>query len=146
MTPRSVPAAVVLAAAFVACDTPAPATPPAAVVEEEFMTEPAPTSNMDSPAVWMRAAGPPWLIGTGKSTNRLYVYDAATGAAIRTVGGAGTAAGAFRRPNGIAVTSDLLLVVERDNARVQVLHLPAFEPIAIFGEGILRRPYGIAVL
>ncbi|MGH7449244.1 MAG: hypothetical protein ACRELT_16845 [Longimicrobiales bacterium] len=103
-------------------------------------------SNMDSPAVWMRAAGQTWLIATGKSSNRLHVYDAATGAAIRTVGGAGTTAGGFRRPNGIAVTGDLMLIVERDNARVQVLRLPAFEPIAIFGEGILRRPYGIAVL
>jgi 3-phytase len=37
------------------------------------------------------------------------------------------------------------MVVERDNTRVQVLQLPDFDPVGTFGEGILRRPYGLAI-
>jgi 3-phytase len=101
---------------------------------------------LDSPAIWTGAAGESWVIATGKWSNRLHVYDAVTGAAIRAVGRGGRAPGEFRRPNGIAVAGDVLLVVERDNARVQVLRLPEFEYVTSFGEQILRRPYGIAVL
>lgn len=124
----------------------APIDVPVAVVEEAFVTRLARTSNMDSPAIWKGPEGEDWLLTTGKWTNRLHVYDAATGAPIRTVGQRGTALGEFRRPNGIAVAGDLVLVVERDNARVQVLRLPDFQPVASFGEETLRKPYGIAVL
>jgi 3-phytase len=121
-------------------------SPLVVVVQEQFITRVEPRSNMDSPAVWLGRDGEAWLISTGKSTNRLYVDDAATGAPVRTVGSRGTGAGQFRRPNGIAVVGDLVLIVERDNARVQVLRLPGFEYVTSFGEDVLRRPYGIAVL
>jgi 3-phytase len=45
----------------------------------------------------------------------------------------------------VAVTGDLMLVVERDNQRVQVFRLPSFEPVGAFGQARLRRPYGLTV-
>jgi 3-phytase len=71
------------------------------------------------------------------------VFDADSGARLRTVGGKGTAPGEFMRPNGVAVFGDLLFVVERDNRRVQVLRLPDFAPLGSFGERELRSPYGL---
>jgi 3-phytase len=60
------------------------------------------------------------------------------------LGGAGVRLGELLRPNGILVLDDsLLLVVERDNRRVQGFRLPSFEPLGAFGEDVLRRPYGL---
>ncbi|HUG39026.1 MAG TPA: hypothetical protein VMM12_00995 [Longimicrobiales bacterium] len=122
-----------------------PGAPPTRV-EETFVTRAAYFSNLDSPVVWHGPIDQDWLITTAKSPNRLYVHDAATGELLGRVGGGGRGPVEFRRPNGIALVDDLLLVVERDNARVQVLRLPAFDFVMSFGEGSLRRPYGIAVL
>jgi 3-phytase len=116
------------------------------VVGEAFVTGAAPLSNLDSPAVWHAPDGAAWIITTGKSSHRLHVHDARSGELLGRVGGRGSGPGEFHRPNGIAVAGDLVLVVERDNARVQMLSLPAFESIGAFGAGSLRRPYGIAVL
>ncbi|HUF13896.1 MAG TPA: hypothetical protein VMN78_12400 [Longimicrobiales bacterium] len=116
------------------------------LVEELFVTAEERGSNMDSPATWTDDAGATRLLTTGKTTHQLYVHDAATGALERTVGRHGRKLGQFRRPNGIAVVGNLALVVERDNARVQVLRLPDFTPVGHFGWGTLRKPYGIAVI
>jgi 3-phytase len=62
------------------------------------------------------------------------------------MGGGGSEPGSLDRPNGIAVVDDLMWVVERDNARVQVFTLPDFRPIGIFGGAELRKPYGIAIV
>lgn len=112
------------------------------VVAERFASAATPADNIDSIAFWSPG---PWLLATGKESHALLVYDAATGALLRRVGGAGTEPGRFLRPNGIAVAGDLLLVVERDNHRVQALALPSFEPLGIVGADVLRSPYGIAV-
>lgn len=136
--------ALVLAAACAGADT-AHVDVRVAVVSEIFVTPADRSTNMDSPAVWFDTAGAAWLIATGKSTNRLHVFDAATGAPIRTVGRRGSAPGEFRRPNGIAVVGDFAVIVERDNARVQVLRLPGFEYVGSFGEDVLQKPYGLAV-
>jgi 3-phytase len=116
------------------------------VVREAFTTALAPLSNLDSPAVWLGPDGAARVITTGKSSDRLHVHDAVSGAELDRFGGRGAGPGEFRRPNGIAVAGDLVLVVERDNARVQVLRLPDFEFVGVFGTESLRRPYGIAVL
>ena len=50
----------------------------------------------------------------------------------------------MNRPNGIAVFDDLMFVVERDNARIQVISLPGLESVGFVGDGLLVRPYGIA--
>jgi 3-phytase len=122
-----------------------PSTPPA--VAETWISEPSPSDNIDSLAFWSSEdGGSSWVIATAKEGNRLLIYDASTGALVRAVGSAGSELGQFLRPNGIAVHDDVVLVVERDNHRVQALRLPALEPIAVFGNRMLRRPYGLAVL
>lgn len=116
------------------------------VVQESFMTRRDTLDNADSPVVWHGPSGEDWLLVTAKATDAVLVYDAATGEALRRVGGPGEGAGRFRRPNSLGVAGDLLLVVERDNRRVQVLRLPEFEPLGYIGGGVLRRPYGMALV
>lgn len=114
-------------------------------VAEAFLGPMTPENNIDSPASWKAPDGKTWLIATAKATDRLVVYDGSTGAHLRDVGSTGTQPGQFDRPNGIAVTDDLLWIVERDNHRVQVLALPDFTPLAVFGSDDLRKPYGLWV-
>lgn len=146
-----------LLAALAGCATSrpaAPAAPPAAVparppaptavtVPERFVSAESPADELDSAATWTTEDGRTWAIVTAKSTHRLVVFDGDSGERLREVGGKGEAPGQFRRPNGIAVHGDLAFVVERDNHRVQVLSLPDFRPVATFGDGELRSPYGL---
>ena len=115
------------------------------VVAEAFITAATPQENVDSPASWRAPDGKRWLIATGKASDRLIVYDGATGATLHTVGGPGTALGQMQRPNGIAVIDDYVLVVERDNQRVQMFQLPDFRPLLAFGADELKQPYGLWV-
>lgn len=116
-----------------------------ATVAEAFLTPMTPADNIDSPASWTTADGRQRLIATAKATDKLVVYDGQTGAHLRDVGSTGTAPGQFVRPNGIAVVDDLVLIVERDNHRVQVLKLPDFTPLGVFAADDLRKPYGLWV-
>jgi len=102
--------------------------------------------NVDSPAIWHGKEGQNWIVTTAKSSHCLLVEDAINGSLIRRVGGKGIALGQFNRPNGITIIGDLCLVAERDNHRVQVLHLPDFTPMGSFGEDDLTQPYGITVM
>ena len=113
---------------------------------EAFESERVPADNIDSPSVWHGPEGQHWVITTAKDADALVVHDAATGELVRRVGGEGTEAGMLQRPNGIAVIDDLALVVERDNARVQVFRLPEFESLGFVGEDLFKFPYGIAAL
>lgn len=115
------------------------------VIQETFMTQGDKHNDIDSPAVWHGPEGQHWLIATSKSANKLFVYDAATGNFIATVGSEGTGPGQFKRPNGIAVVDDLVFVVERDNKRMQILDLPTMRVCGIT-HGDLQWPYGIAVV
>jgi 3-phytase len=71
--------------------------------------------------------------------------NAESGELICKFGKPGSDKGEFQRPNRIAVIDDWLLVVERDNRRVQVFHLPDFTSYGFFGEQHLKKPYGIAI-
>lgn len=113
------------------------------VVGEAFVTPATPDDNVDSPAVWIDAAGRPLLLATAKASGRLKTYDGDSGAPLGDRGTPGTGAGQFDRPNGIFVIGDLAFVVERDNHRVQVLRLPAFASLGSFGDGDLVQPYGL---
>ncbi len=114
-----------------------------AVVPEAFVTPANPPDEVDSPTAWLTPEGGRWLISTGKETHQLLVHDGETGALLRRIGRKGSAPGEFNRPNGVFAWGDRLFVVERDNRRVQVLSLPGFTPLATFGEGELRSPYGL---
>ena len=124
--------------------TPAvPAAPHVVVVAEAYASADIPAEELDSLATWVTEDGNTWLIATGKSSHRLLVLDAATGAQLRTFGTQGDAPGEFNRPNGLAVSGDHLFVVERDNHRVQVFSLPGLTALGSFGERELRSPYGL---
>ncbi|HEX5831120.1 MAG TPA: phytase [Gemmatimonadaceae bacterium] len=115
----------------------------APVVREAFLTPCDSADNVDGPAVWHGPDGRHWLLSTAKSSDVVLINDAATGAAIGHMGGSGTAAGQLRRPNGITVIGAVMLVVERDNHRVQAFSLPRFATLGTFGDSLLRLPYGI---
>ncbi len=128
----------------VATHAPAPqVVAPPVRIAETYVSADAPGEELDSLATWRSHEGSVWLIATAKSTHRLLVFDADSGALLRTFGTRGNAPGTFNRPNGVAVAGDLLFVVERDNRRVQVLRLPAFTPVGSFGQAELRSPYGL---
>lgn len=116
---------------------------PALTVPEAFMTPPMLEHEIDSVAAWKAPDGDTWLVATGKETSQLVVYDGDTGAVMRTVGTPGEGPGQFNRPNGIAIHGDLVFVVERENKRVQVMQLPDFRTVALFGQGELLTPYGL---
>lgn len=129
-------------------DPPLPTVAGLRTVAERYVTERDPADNVDSVAVWHAPGDTHWLLATAKETDRLLVYDATTGKPLQKFGASGSGPGQFERPNGIYVIDDLALVVERDNRRVQVLRLPNFETLAIFGadgETPLRKPYGLWV-
>jgi len=115
-------------------------------LKELFFTDRNHAENVDSPATWHGPAGQGWLMVTAKASDRLLIHDAENGALIKVVGGLGSQLGQFDRPNGIWVMDDFVFVVERDNRRVQVLHLPEFTPIGSFGQDELQKPYGISVI
>jgi 3-phytase len=150
--------AVLVAALVCACATtpPAPTAPGTAAsvvaektapvvltVAERYASAESPEDELDSLATWTTEDGRTWLIASGKSSHRLVVFDADSGERIRTFGSEGDGPGQFNRPNGVAVHGDHLFVVERDNHRVQVLSLPDFNVVGMFGSGQLRSPYGI---
>jgi 3-phytase len=119
------------------------AAPTVVVVEEAYVSADVRGEELDSLATWTTEDDHTWVVATAKTTHRLLVFDADTGEVLERNGMRGTAAGQFERPNGVAVFGDLLFVVERDNHRIQVLRLPGFSPVASFGEGELRKPYGL---
>lgn len=113
------------------------------VVAEAFVTASTPQDNLDSPASWISPDGQRWVITTAKKSGELVVFDGDTGQRLRTVGRKGTAPGQLDRPNGIAVVGNVVLVVERDNHRVQAFSLPDFKSVALFGAEDLKKPYGL---
>lgn len=118
---------------------------PHATLTEAFVTTLTPDDNIDSPAAWRAPDGKTWLFATAKEGKGLVLYDGDTGATLRSVGTEGRRPGQFKRPNGVAVSGNLLFVVERDNRRVQVLALPSLATVATFGEAELQQPYGLYI-
>ncbi|WP_269523661.1 hypothetical protein [Coraliomargarita parva] len=114
-------------------------------IKEVFFTTDQSRENIDSPAVWHGPNGEHLLFATSKAGHSVNVFDAVNGAMIQRVGGLGIELGQFNRPNGIWIIEDLMLVVERDNHRVQVLRIPEMQPLISFGEEELIKPYGLYV-
>lgn len=115
------------------------------VLTEAFHTERDEGENVDSPAIWHGENGENWLLATAKEGHTINVYNAENGTLIKRYGQQGQGAGEFNRPNGIAVIDNLMLVVERDNARVQLTRLPDMEHIGIISHEDLRYPYGLTI-
>ncbi|NBB77133.1 MAG: phytase [Bacteroidetes bacterium] len=115
------------------------------VLTEAFHTDRDQGENVDSPAVWHGPSGEHWLLATAKEGHSILVFDAADGSFLKRVGSEGASEGEFQRPNGIAVIDDLMLVVERDNARVQIFTLPGLNFAGFIAHEDLRYPYGLTV-
>lgn len=115
------------------------------VIEEAFLSPMRPADNIDSAAAWHAPDGSTWVIASAKASHRLVVYDGATGERLGAFGRGGKTAGELDRPNGVFVIDNLLFVVERDNRRVQVFSLPAFDSLLAFGTEDLKNPYGLWV-
>jgi 3-phytase len=114
--------------------------------------------NTDSLTCAPLADGRLAVFATAKDTHRIDVFDAGSGRYIRSVGKPGAGAGEFRRPNGIVAITfpasnapgqeskrTAILVIERDNHRVQAFWSDDFSAAGMFGAAELRRPYGGAV-
>lgn len=114
-------------------------------LDEVFHTDRDEGDNVDSPAVWHGPDGQHWLLATAKEGDAILAHDATTGEFLHRHGEGGSSAGRFERPNGIWVIDDLLLVVERDNRRIQAFSLPGFESIGMITHEDLRLPYGLSV-
>jgi 3-phytase len=121
------------------------AVPDTVEITEAFETVPNEPDNVDTPAFWHGPDDTPWLLSTAKEGDVIRAHDATTGDSLRRIGGEGTAPGQMDRPNGVAVVDDLMLVVERNNRRVQVFRLPEAEPLGFIGEDHLRWPYGLTL-
>lgn len=115
------------------------------IINEIFQTTSDSTDNVDSPAFWKGKNGETWIITTAKETDLLIVDNAENGRNIKRIGSSGNGLGQFDRPNGIFVIDDYCFVVERDNHRLQIFHLPDFQPLGIIGDTILIKPYGIYI-
>lgn len=147
------PAAVVPPAVEPSAEEPAaqppvaePPVAPVVVVPEAWRTVERPEEAIAGLAAWPGRGARPWLLATAEATDRLLVYDAASGEALRDFGGGGDAAGRFSRPRGIAVAGDLAFVAERGNARVQVLRLPGLSTVGFVAAGDLAAPGALAVV
>jgi len=115
----------------------------ALVIEERYITALEPEANIDSVAV---APGEPAVLyATAKATDVVKVFDASTGTELTELGGSGKSPDSYERPNGVAVAGDLLVVVERDNRRINVRSIPDYRVLATFGQEQLRNPYGLWV-
>ena len=151
MTPTSLAALSIAAVIGIACadrsatsvDTPLGADVP--TLRERYVTASDPAMNIDSVATHAGTDGLTWLFASAKEGDVIRVFDASSGELLRDIGGPGTAAGQFERPNGVVAIDGLLVIVERDNRRVQILNVPQLESIAVFGSEQLVNPYGAYV-
>jgi 3-phytase len=116
------------------------------VVRERFVTSLEPEANIDSVAVSPASGGEPALLfATAKATDVIKVFDASSGKELRELGSTSISPEQYQRPNGVAVTDDLLIVVERDNRRISIRSIPDYRVLATFGDDVLRKPYGLWV-
>jgi 3-phytase len=116
--------------------------PDVPIIAESYVTVADEAMNIDSVATHAAIGNTTWLFATAKEGHVVRIYDAASGEHLRDLGGRGSGPGEFQRPNGILARDGLLIVVERDNRRVQVFNLPGLAPLAIFGQNDLVKPYG----
>lgn len=124
---------------------PAPEPLPVVALAPLWETVARPEEGFAGLAFWPGAGQRSWLVVAAAASHRLVLFDADSGELLREVGALGERAGSFREPLAVAVGGDLAFVVERGNARVQVLRLPGLATVGFLGEGELVRPAAVAV-
>lgn len=163
------PAALVVWAGCAPRRAPATPAPPAAPAGEDMAADPAPEDAAEPETldfvevaplwetvprpeegfagldVWPGGGQRPWLVVAAAASHRLVIFDAGSGELLRELGALGERPGSFRDPVDVAVAGDLAFVVERGNARVQVVRLPGLATAGFLGEGELDRPAAVAV-
>ena len=116
-------------------------------------------ADTDSLAACSLPDGRTLVFASEKKANRVDVFDALTGKLIAVIGKPGAGVGEFAYPNGVIVASfavgkgeqgsektrAAVLIVERDNARVQAFWADTLKPAGVFGMGKLNKPYGGAI-
>lgn len=132
----------------------APQSAPLPRIQEVWNSFGSNYDNTDSLAVATLPTGAVRLFATSKGGNWIDAYDAGSGAHQQRYGKKGAGPGEFDRPNGIAsanITIDAkgntrpaLLIVERDNRRVQAIWADTMTPAGMVVEN-LDRPYGCCV-
>ena len=165
--PATGPVAGLVADRFVSASTGGPASAPAppVAVPQRWASHGVEYAETDSLAACRLPDGSVRVFATAKRGDRLDLFDACDGRWLRSVGRTGGGLGEFRYPNGVAVVQPprragvsgsaaatapaepraVIVVVERDNRRVQVLDAETVRPLGSFGESDLHRPYGVAV-
>ncbi|MGD8453837.1 MAG: hypothetical protein PVJ57_18640 [Phycisphaerae bacterium] len=130
----------------------APSTPPeVATIRQVWVSTGTTYANTDSLAACQVGLDKVRVFATAKDGDRVDVFDGSTGTWLRSIGTPGKDPGQLKYPNGIAVCSlgeektAAILVVERDNHRVQAFRADDGQPLGCFGDEVLHRPYGIAV-
>jgi 3-phytase len=112
--------------------------------------------DTDSLTACRLADGSVRVFATAKKGDWIDEFDAVTGKFVARHGLSGTLPGLFKYPNGIATVRftavggklepAILLVVERDNARVQAFRADDWKLLGEFGHGELKKPYGVATI
>lgn len=152
--PRAAPATAAPPAAPAGEDAAADPAPEAAAEPEPLAfvevaplweTVPRPEEGFAGLDVWPGGGQRPWLVAAAAASHRLVIFDAGSGELLRELGALGERPGSFREPVDVAVGGDLAFVVERGNARVQVVRLPGLATAGFLGEGELERPAAVAV-
>lgn len=128
---------------FTACDSPMKLN--IVKIDEVYQTPRNEDDNVDSPTIWHGPNGEHWIISTAKTADQLIVNNALNGEEVMRVSAPGDSLGQIKRPNGIAVVDSFVVVVERDNHRLQVFTLPQFKPVGYFAQADLIKPYGLFI-
>jgi 3-phytase len=116
-------------------------------------------ANTDSLAACRLPDGTVRLFATAKGGDRIDVFDAASGAFLARYGSTGDGPKQLRYPNGIVATSfgaratpiskqqprPMVIVIERDNHRLQGFWSDTLTPAGTCAADKLKRPYGGAI-
>ena len=117
-----------------------------AVLKPQWMSAGVEGAEFAGLAAWRGANTQTLLIVTARGKSQLVALDAVTGARVRAAGIEGSKPGQLLAPGGIALWSDVALVADRDNQRIQAFSLPFLKPMGVISDSVvLVAPLGLAV-
>lgn len=87
-----------------------------------------------------------WLFALSEDCHKIFILNALSGKYIKSLGNNGDKVGEFDKPIDLCVYENFLMVLEKDNNRVQIFSLPELNFISILGEVELSNPKTIECL